>query len=135
MHARFSTVAGHAAPPFDGCACLRVRVCVPAPHDLVHVLQAPYVPTTQSTGHACSLQARVSAECGHAAPPALGCVSLRLRDCEPAPQDFVQVDQAEKSPTSQLTGHCAVAHVRTCVRCGQALPPFVGATVVRSRAW
>ena len=85
LHRCVSAVLGHAAPPLDGCVCVRVRRCVPAPHDLVHWLHAPYVPSTQSTGHACWLQARVSAECGHTAPPALGCVTLRLRDWKPPP--------------------------------------------------
>ena len=43
-----------------------MRLCEPVPHDLVQVDQAPHDAMPQSTGHAWVLQARVSAECGHA---------------------------------------------------------------------
>ena len=60
LHGCVSAVCGHARPPLAGAMCVRVRCCEPAPHDVVHVDQAPNAPSTQSTGHACELQARVS---------------------------------------------------------------------------
>ena len=61
LHARVSAACGQAAPPALGCVRTRLRCCVPAPHDLVHVVQAPNEPTTQSAEHGWALQARVSA--------------------------------------------------------------------------
>ena len=92
---------------------MRLRDCEPAPHDLVHVDQPPLKATnTQSTGHAWLLQARVSAECGHAAPPALGPVCARLRDCEPVPHDLVHVDHAPKASLVQSAEHVCALHAR-----------------------
>ena len=95
-HARVSAVCAQAAPPCVGCVLARVRDCEPAPHDVVHVDQAPKLGSKQSTGHVWVLQSRVSAECGHALPPSVGAVVERLRFCEPVPHDLVQVDQAPK---------------------------------------
>ena len=50
------------------------------------------MPTPQLTGHAWLLQVRVSAECGQATPPALGCTLGRVRFCEPVPHDLVHVE-------------------------------------------
>ena len=53
LHARVSSLWGHAWPPKLGATVPRVRVCEPPPHDLVHVLHAPNeASTTQSTAHA-----------------------------------------------------------------------------------
>jgi hypothetical protein len=60
-----SLSAGQAAPPNCGAVCVRVRDVVPPPHDFVHVEYVPHAPMMQSTGHACVLQARVSARYGH----------------------------------------------------------------------
>ena len=46
---------------------------------------------TPSVLHAC-----VSAECGHAAPPAQASVCARLRGCEPPPHDLVHVEPAHE---------------------------------------
>ena len=91
------------------------------------------MPMPQSAGHACVLQARVSAECGHAVPPFEGSTVARLRLCEPVPHDLVQVDQALKADTTQLTAHGCELHERTSELCGHAAPPNVGATCERLR--
>ena len=62
--------------------------------------------------------ARVSAECGHALPPKLGCTVARLRFCEPVPHDLVHVDQAPKVGTTQSTAHAAVLQLRVSARYG-----------------
>jgi hypothetical protein len=127
-------VCAQAAPPKAGCVLVRLRDCVPAPHDVVHVDQAPKLGSTQSTGHACALQLRVSAECGQATPPLVGSWVARLRSCEPEPHEAVQVDQASKAGTTQSTGHAWALHDCISALCGQALPPLVGATWVRLRS-
>ena len=62
---------------------LRLRDCVPVPHDLVQVVQAPKALTAQWIGHGPWLQTRVSALCGQASPPLIGCTRLRERRCAP----------------------------------------------------
>jgi len=94
LQACVSALCGQAAPPLRGCTTMRERRCEPRPHDFVHVLQAPKLPTLQSTAQVCLLQSRVSALCGQASPPLSGCVFERERDCEPVPHDFVHVVQA-----------------------------------------
>jgi hypothetical protein len=83
---------------------------------VVNVPQAEMI--AQLTGHAWSLQERVSAECGQTAPPNVGATLSRLRLCEPVPHDTVQVDQASKVPTSQSTAHAAVLQLRVSSRYG-----------------
>jgi hypothetical protein len=61
LHACVSAECGQATPPLVGSTVARVRCCEPPLHDLLQVDQAPKAGTTQSTGHACVLQARVSA--------------------------------------------------------------------------
>ena len=80
--------------------------------------QAPNASVTQSVAHACTLQARVSAECGHALPPEVGSVCSRLRFCEPVPQDLVHVDQAPNAGTLQSTAHAATLQLRVSARYG-----------------
>ena len=72
LQLRVSAECGQAAPPSVGATLARLRFCEPVPHDLVQVDHAPNAPTTQSVGQACALQVRVSADCGHAAPPLIG---------------------------------------------------------------
>ena len=72
VHACVSLVCGHAAPPFTGATLVRERDCTPAAHVVEHTVQLLKPPTWQSTAHACALHERVSALCGHAAPPWLG---------------------------------------------------------------
>jgi len=112
---------------------VRLRLCAPVPHDLVHVDQAPKADTVQWIGHGPWLHACVSAEGGHAAPPNFGSTVTRLRCCEPAPQDVVQVEKPPKAGTTQSTGHLGELHVRTSWACGHDLPPNVGDTRLRLR--
>jgi hypothetical protein len=100
---------------------------------LVHVLHWPKLRTTQFCGHAWPLQARVSAVCGQAAPPSLGCTLVRERDCTPAPHDLVHVVQALKLPLTQSTEHACALHARVSALCGQAVPPFNGSLMTRLR--
>jgi hypothetical protein len=109
---------GHTTPPFRAGVLVRVRVWWPIPHEVVHVVYALHCPTMQSTGHSCALQARFSAECGHAAPPNLGATFVRLRFCEPTPHDLVHVDQAPNEPTAQSVAHAASLQVRVSARYG-----------------
>jgi phosphohistidine phosphatase SixA len=74
-----SAVCGQAAPPNRGCTTPRQRLCEPAPHDFVQVLQLRQLPTRQSTAHEWRLHWRVSALCGQALPPSLGCMLERVR--------------------------------------------------------
>lgn len=55
-----------------------LKTSSPPPQDLEHEPQEP----AQSTGQACSLQAR---EVGQASPPLAGCV-VTVKVCEPPPQ-------------------------------------------------
>jgi hypothetical protein len=106
LQLRASFSCGHASPPFAGAVLSRLRDCEPVPHDLVQTDQALKMPTTQLTGHACVLQSRLSREVGQALPPRVGSVCSLLRDCEPMPHDFVQVDHALQLPsTTQSTAH------------------------------
>jgi len=79
------------------------------------------------------LQARVSAECGHALPPSLGSSLARVRFCEPPPHDLVHVDQAVQLGTSQSTAQGKVLQGRVSWECGHAAPPNFGATLLRLR--
>ena len=123
LHERVSAVCGQALPPTVGCTCVRERDCAPVPHDLVHVVQAPKVATWQSAGHVCALHARVSAECGHAAPPFTGAAFVRERLCAPVPHDLVHVVHTLKLPSTQSTGQLCALHERVSASCGHAAPP------------
>ena len=102
-----------------GCTLVRERDCTPSPHDLVHVVHALKLPMTQSTAHACALQLRVSAVCGHAAPPYLGCVCVREHDCAPVPHDLVHDVHAPNAPCWQSAAQAYVLHARVSRRYGQ----------------
>ena len=83
--------------------------CDPVPQLLVHVDQALKFDTTQCSAQACSLHALVSVECGQAAPPFSGCITVRLRDCAPPPQDLVHVVPSSKLLRRSQSGtlaHC-----------------------------
>ena len=101
----------------------------------MQAVQAPNADTAQCTGHGPWSQAWVSAVCGHAAPPKRGATLARLRFCEPAPHDLVQVDHGPNASGLQLTGHACVLQLRVSAVCGQALPPFLGAVLERLRDW
>ena len=84
----------------------RLRDWLPTPHDFVHVVQVVNADVTQWIGHGLgSGQVCVSAVCGQAAPPCCGGPLTRVRDCEPAPHEVVQVDQSPKLGSAQSTGH------------------------------
>ena len=57
----------------------------------------------------------------------------RERDCTPLPHDLVHDVQPWKALTLQWMGHGPSVHERVSVLCGQALPPNLGATLVRER--
>ena len=118
LHTRVSAECGHALPPNVGSTVARLRFCEPVPHDFVHVDHAPNAGTAQSTAHDCSLQARVSAECGHALPPSVGATVARLRFCEPVPHDFVHVDHAPNAGTTQSVAHDCSLQTRVSSRYG-----------------
>ena len=105
-------------PPFVGSVKVRVRDCLPLPHDLVQVDQAVKVPILQSVAHACWLQARVSALCGHFLPPSIGGTRTRLLRCEPVPHDLVQVDQAAQPLVTQSVEHVCSLQLRVSARYG-----------------
>jgi hypothetical protein len=92
---------------------VRLRVCEPTPHVTEQVVHDSNVPTLQSVAHACALQSRVSAECGHVAPPFWGGVVERLRDCEPPPHVLVHVDQTPNAASkTQSVGHVSLLQSR-----------------------
>lgn len=106
--------AGHAAPPWAGdVVTLLDRVCVPLPQLWVHGVQSLNADTTQSTGHGCSLHGCVSFKAGHATPPCAACVVIvRCRILEPPPHDWLHVELAPQSDTTQSTGQSCVLHAR-----------------------
>ena len=133
LHACVSAECGHAAPPHSGATVMRERLCTPAPHVVVQVLHWLKSGTTQSTGQQCSLHARVSSACGHAAPPWLGCCRMRVRDCEPDPHDAEQVVQLPQVCASQSTAQGAALQLRVSSECAHAAPPKRGSVVTRVR--
>jgi hypothetical protein len=72
---------------------VRERLWSPEEQDSVHVDHTVQPPKTQSVAHACVLQLRVSALCGHALPPEVGSVLTRERLWLPPPHDTVHVAQ------------------------------------------
>jgi hypothetical protein len=66
LQLRASRKFGHSTPPrLTSVTGLRVRSCEPPPHDTVHVDQALYADSTQSSGQLSELQPRVSSRYGH----------------------------------------------------------------------
>ena len=99
LQPRVSVECGQALPPYRGAVVVRLRFCEPKPHDLEQLVQASKVSTVQSTGQKCTLQSRVSVECGQAAPPNRGATVVRARCCEPAPHNLVQASHADQPAT------------------------------------
>ena len=60
-------------------------------------------------------------------------MTLRLRDCEPAPHDLVHVDQLENALVAQCTAHSSVLHACVSAECGHAVPPLLGSVCARLR--
>ena len=79
------------------------------------------------------MQARVSELCGQAVPPATGCETERVRDCEPVPHVLVHVVQAWKPLTTQLRAQACWLHARVSSVCAQLLPPKRGCVQARLR--
>ena len=89
------------------------RVCVPLPQLWVHGVQSLNADATQSTGHGCSLHGCVSFKAGHATPPCAACVVIvRCRILKPPPHDWLHVELAPQSDTTQSTGQSCVLHAR-----------------------
>jgi hypothetical protein len=66
LQLRASRRFGHSTPPkLTSVMMLRVRSCEPPPHDAVHVDQALYSDSTQSSGQLLELQSRDSSRYGH----------------------------------------------------------------------
>jgi hypothetical protein len=66
LQVRASRRFGHSTPPkLTSVTGLRERSCEPLPHEAVHVDQALYSDTTQSSGQLLELQPRVSSRYGH----------------------------------------------------------------------
>ena len=129
------------------------------PHDFVHVVHALKPDTTQCTAHACVLQARVSARCGQASPPLLGCdvmdldlawvfgtLALFRRRLFLLPcgvgggagvgvvHELVHVVQAPQSEKAQFVGHACVLQAWVSCVCAQGWPPLSACvTTVRER--
>ena len=66
---------------------LRLRLCVPEPHDCVHAVQPDHELGTQSTGQILALHVMTSDMCPvHGLPPCLGWTRIsRLRERVPPP--------------------------------------------------
>lgn len=93
LHGCDSDSTGQTAPPLLAYVRIsRVRILLPPPQLTVHIVYDVHSATTQSTGHACVLHAMLSTSAPQATPPKLACVTtVRVRDCVPVPQGFVQV--------------------------------------------
>ena len=106
LHARVSLSAGQTRPPFIGCwVTVRVRVCVPPPHALLHMPHSLQPLTWQSTGiaHGWVLQARESVSGGQAWPPLVGgWVTVRVRVWVPLPQALLHMPHSLQALTWQL---------------------------------
>ena len=137
LQPRTSASAGHGLPPADADAeGERWRVCVPPlPHEVLHALQAVNTDTTQSRGHACTLQSRSSSS-GHGSPPCWLAVTIRYCCvCEPLPHDFEHSVQPS-TLTLQCTGHGFTSQSPAWTRDGHATPPCFAATSTdRERAF
>ena len=93
----------------------RERDWEPLAHDLVHGVQAPKALVAQWIGHGPLPHARVSAPCGQAMPPLVGCTVWRERLCEPLPHDLVHDVHRLQVPVKQFTGHPCELHARVSV--------------------
>jgi hypothetical protein len=103
------------------------------PHDLLHVAQALNADVTQWIGHGPWSQFAVSALCGHAAPPLVGCVTARVRLLLPAPHEALQALYKLQPPYSQSSGQLCRLQGWSCCSSSQALPPFCPGVHARER--
>ncbi len=150
------SMVGHGVPlPSAGRTTKRERLFWPLPHVrgslggthavsgvvVEHVDHWPNGVSSQLTsGMHVRLQFWSSRKLEHAAPPAVGDVTMaRVRVCEPvvvygsvaptAGHVAEQVLNALHSPTTQFCGHGVVLQVAVSVRVGHAAPPFFGKRV------
>jgi hypothetical protein len=104
---------------------VRVCVCTPPPHALLHADHPLHSEIPQSIGHACVLHAWFWLKAGHAVPPLAAAVTtVRVWVCDPPPQRVEQADHVDHSLTTQLTAQGIVLQCCFCSNSGQALPPF-----------
>jgi hypothetical protein len=135
LQALVSLSGGQARPPFIGCCVtMRVRICVPPPQALLHMLHSVQALTSQFTGiaHGSVLHGRVSRSAGQAMPPFIGCcVTVRVRTCIPPPHVRLHMPHSLQALTWQSTGiaHGCVLQARVSLSGGQARPPLVGGCV------
>jgi hypothetical protein len=113
-----SVLCGHARPPYSAMPTVRVRDWLPAPHDLVQVLQLVNSSASQAIGQSCPLQSCVSDRCGQALPPLVGSVCTRERLWLPPSHDLVHVLHAENAPSTQSVAHGCVLQLRVSARYG-----------------
>ena len=110
LHSWVLVRAGQAAPPLEAAVVtVRVWVCTPEPHDLLHDPKAPYADTTQSPGQAKVLQACVLVRVGQTTPPLeAAVVTVRVWVCTPEPHDLLHDPKAPYADTTQFTGQARV---------------------------
>jgi len=102
----------------------RECACVPPPHDLVQLVQAPKADTMQSTGHDSVLQERDSCRRGQTYPPCAACaVTLRVRCSDPAPHVLLQAVQLLHLVVSQWIGHGPSLQGCPSSSSGHPMPP------------
>mmetsp|Transcript_67786 Transcript_67786/g.219025 ORF Transcript_67786/g.219025 Transcript_67786/m.219025 type:complete len:505 (-) Transcript_67786:127-1641(-) len=105
LQTRSSTRFGQPSPPFRACTRVaRVRCCRPLSHWAEHLDQPLHMLTSQSVGHASSLQDRFISKGGHCTPPSpAGEMTSRVANCVPLPQVTLQAPSCQ-SVTSQSSG-------------------------------
>ena len=99
------TDVGHIRPPLRGGDSTRSSLFIePRPQVREHADQPPVISYLQSTGHANSLQPRVSPVCGHCTPPyALFTSTARERRWFPS-HEAEHAPQVDQCPTAQSAG-------------------------------
>jgi hypothetical protein len=103
---------------------------------LSHKMQLYVVPTCIEPAQHKRLQSDSSEALGHALPPNLGSVRVRVRVLRPVPQSLVQVLHVAQAPTTQSSGHACVLQGCVCSRASHPLPPFSSAEyTLRVRLW
>lgn len=109
---RASSRCAHAPPPNCGsCSTLRVRVCEPVPHVLLHAVQCDQLESLQGTAHLNVLHSFWANSGGHALPPWSTSTTMgRVRRCTPPPHGSVHSFHAPHCPTTQSWGHICVLH-------------------------
>ena len=128
LHVRYSTFAGQPIPPWPAAVVIeRERDCVPRAQLALHTVQLLQAVYWQSMGHAKALHDLVLEVLGQATPPCWVAVTTdRLRDFEPPPHDFEQLENADQLETLQSTGQPWMLHTRLS-RVGHSSPPCLAA--------